>query len=96
MRELYYGYEYPTTNIEEILLTLITKGKVSLFDYPVLAGFRTRCSELINKHNIQLKTIKDTRCNKFGNTFTYHIHFLPTLEKEKAINLYKQLNKHYK
>ena len=35
--ELFEGYEYPTTNIQEVLLTLILQGYVSLFDFPPLS-----------------------------------------------------------
>ena len=76
----------PLTNTQEILYTLITQGYVSLFDFPYLAGFRTRVSELVNKHGIPLQTIKDKRHNKFGNAYTYHIHRL--LDRDHAKKVY--------
>lgn len=79
----------PLTNTQEILYTLISQGYVSLFDFPYLAGFRTRVSELVNKHGIPLQTIKHQRHNKFGNAYTYHIHKL--LDREHAKKVYELL-----
>lgn len=94
--ELFEGYEYPTTNTEEILLTLILQGRVSIFDFPYLSGFRTRVSELQLTHGLKLNRVLDKRCNNFGNQYSYAIHRLPPEEKENAIALYKKLNKNYK
>jgi hypothetical protein len=78
----------PTTNIQEVLYTLIIQGHVSILDYPYLSGFRTRVSEIVRKHGIHLNKKHDTRCNKFGNEYTYTIHFLPKQLKQKAIETY--------
>jgi hypothetical protein len=94
--ELFQGYEFPTTNTQEILLTLILQGYVSLFDFPYLASFRTRISELNNEYGLKLNRIIDQRNNKFGNSYYYAIHHLSPEEKENAILLYKKLNKNYK
>ena len=94
--ELFEGYEYPTTNTEEILLTLILQGYVSIFDFPYLSGFRTRVSNLQLVHGLKLNRVLNKRNNKFGNSFSYAIHRLPPEEKESAILLYKKLNKNYK
>jgi len=93
MRELYQNFEYPTTNIEEVLLTLITQGHVSIFDFPYLSSFRTRISELCRKYSLKLETQMIERNNKFGNRYKYGLHRLPEDQKEKAIALYKKLNK---
>lgn len=90
---LFQGYSFPKTNIQEILLTLILQGYVSLFDFPVMSGYRTRVSQLQLIHGLKLDRVTDTRCNKFGNTYVYAIHKLPESEKEKAIELYNKLNK---
>lgn len=79
----------PTTNTQEVLYTLIEQGHVSIFDFPYLSGFRTRVSELKRKHNVPINTISATRCNKFGNKYSYAIHKL--LNKEKAIEVYNRL-----
>jgi hypothetical protein len=94
--ELFEGYEYPTTNTEEILLTLILQGYVSLFDFAYLASFRTRISELNNEHGLKLNRVLDKKTNKFANSYSYAVHKLPAEEKDKAILLYKKLNKNYK
>jgi hypothetical protein len=83
----------PTTNIQEILYTLITQGHVSIFDFPYLSGFRTRVSELKLKYGLIIETKKDTRCNKFGNQYTYCIHFLHKEHQKKAIQVYVQMSK---
>ena len=79
----------PLTNNQEVLHVLITQGHVSIFDFPYLSGFRTRVSNLKLKFGIDLETIKNRRCNKFGNAYTYHIHRL--VNKEKAVEVYKKM-----
>lgn len=81
----------PKNNTQEVLLTLINFGKVSIFDFPYLSGFRTRISELNLKYNINLEAVSKTQKNRFGNTFTYVEHRLPISEKNKAIQLYNSL-----
>ena len=90
--EIFQGYPFPKTSEQEVLLTLLTQGHVSIFDFPYLSGFRTRISNLKLIHNIDLETKKATRCNKFGNTYTYSIHFLPGSIKEFAKDVYLKLN----
>jgi len=90
--QLFEGFKYPKTNQQEVLLTLITQGHVSIFDFSYMSGFRTRVSQLQTVHGLFFERILDKRCNKFGNTYTYAIHKLPESEKEKAIALYNKLN----
>jgi hypothetical protein len=85
------GYPFPKTSSQEVLLTLITQGYVSIFDFPYLSGFRTRVSELQTVYHIQLDRVLDKRCNKFGNTYTYAIHKLPDASKEKCIEVYLKM-----
>lgn len=92
-KDLYEGFQNPKSNTEEVLLTLITQGHVSIFDFPTLSGFRTRVSNLTCKHGLVLNTEMIEAINKFGNSYRYALHKLPEEEKEKAINLYKKLNK---
>ena len=94
--ELFEGYEYPTTSTEEVLLTLILQGHVSIFDFPYLSGFRTRVSNLVVIYGLKLNRVLDSKTNKYGNSYKYAIHRLPAEEKDKAILLYKKLNKNYK
>jgi hypothetical protein len=90
--ELFQGYPFPKTSEQEVLLTLLTQGHVSIFDFSYLSGFRTRISDLKLVHGITLETKKATRCNKFGNTYTYSIHFLPESIKQFAEEVYLKLN----
>lgn len=95
-KDLFQGYEFPQSSEQEVLLTLITQGHVSIFDFSYLSGFRTRVSDLQLKHGLFLERVTDTRYNKFGKAYNYAIHRLTEKEKPKAIELYKKLNKAYK
>ncbi len=90
--KLFQGFPFPKTSEQEVLLTLITQGHVSIFDFSYLSGFRTRVSELQSQHGLNLDRVTDTRCNKFGNSYSYAIHKLPESEKDTAIALYYKLN----
>ena len=89
---LFQVFPFPKTSEQEVLLTLILQGHVSIFDFPYLSGFRTRVSQLQTVHGLSLDRMMDKRCNKFGNIYSYAIHKLPEEQKEKAILLYNKLN----
>jgi hypothetical protein len=91
-QDLFQGFPFPKTSEQEVLLTLILQGYVSIFDHSYLSGFRTRVSQLKSIHGLTLETKKDTKTNKFGNQYIYSIHLLPEPEKQKAIDLYYKLN----
>lgn len=91
-QDLFQGYAFPKTSEQEVLLTLILQGHVSIFDFSYLSGYRTRVSQIQLIHGLKLDRVTDTRCNKFGNNYTYAIHKLPESEKQKAIDLYNKLN----
>ena len=91
-QDLFEGFPFPKTNEQEVLLTLILQGHTSFFDFNYMQGYRTRVSELQSNYGLALERVTDTRCNKFGNNYTYAIHKLPNSEKEKAIELYYKLN----
>lgn len=95
-QDLFQGYPFPKTSEQEVLLTLILQGHVSIFDFSYLSGYRTRVSELQLTHGLKLNRVLSNRSNKFGNQYSYAIHRLPPEEKEKAILLYQKLNKNYK
>lgn len=81
---------HPKSNKEEILLTMIKSGKVSIIDYPYMSGFRTRISEISKA--IKLKTVmSEVNYNKHGNHYIYAIHSLEN--KEQAIEYYIKLTK---
>lgn len=92
MNDLFNGLPQPKTSTQEVLLTLILQGNVSIFDFPYLSGFRTRISNLKLDYNLDIQTEKKTKENKFKNTYTYAYHTLPESEKQKAIDLYNELN----
>ena len=92
-QHLFKGFAYPKTNLQEVLITLILKGNVTLFDPSYMAGFRTRVSNLVLDYGLNLETTKAQRCNKFGNSYTYHIHKLPADQKDKAISIYNKMVK---
>jgi len=80
----------PKNNSQEVLLTLIKNGKVSIEDYPYLSGFRTRISELVREYGLILNPVKAT--NKFGRTIRYIEHHLEEIHIEKAIAIYNSFN----
>jgi hypothetical protein len=82
----------PKNNSQEVLMTLIKNGKVSIEDYPYLSGFRTRISELVREFGLVLnpKPVKTT--NKFGRTIRYIEHHLEEIHIEKAISIYNSFN----
>ena len=40
--DMFNDLPLPKTNNQEVLLTLILQGTVSIFDYAYMSGFRTR------------------------------------------------------
>lgn len=82
----------PKNNRQEVLLTLIKNGKVSIEDYPYLSGFRTRVSELVLYYGLILNTKPVKSTNKFGRTITFAEHHLEEVNIEKAIAIYNTIN----
>ena len=87
--DIFEGYPQPKTYLQEILLTAILNGRVSLFDFKYLSDFRKYISDLRLKHGIIFKHKEVTKISKFGNNYTYRVHILT--DKEHAENIYKQL-----
>lgn len=81
----------PKNNTQEVLFVLIQQGEVSIMDFPHLSGFRTRVSELQNKHGLRLTTKMKVKRNKFQNIYSYANHSLNDSNKKRAIELYKKL-----
>lgn len=81
----------PKTSKQEVLYTLITKGRVSIMDFPYLSGFRTRVSEFSCREGLKMRREKIKSYNKFGNSYTYVVHILE--DTEQAIELYKKMIK---
>ena len=82
----------PNSNKTEILYELIGNGSASIKTFGYMCGFRTRISELCLRDNLRLNKETLTDINKFGNTYTYVNHILPTAEVKKAIKIYKQIS----
>ena len=86
----------PKTNIQEVLYELITKGNASIETFGYMCGFRTRISQLKRIHDLYLVSFPCTEKNKFGNTYTYYIHFLKNIDRKAAVNIYKKLQENGK
>lgn len=82
----------PKSNKQEVLLTLIKKGKVSIKDFPYLSGFRTRVSELVLDNSLVLRNEYVTVKNKFNRSITYVEHHLDEKHIDTAIAIYNRLN----
>lgn len=81
----------PTTNLQEIIYTLIFNGHVSIMDFPYLSGFRTRVSELVNDFGLVLESERVKATNKFGNHYSYVVHKLNDKDLEQAFDIYQKL-----
>ena len=84
----------PKTTRAEVSYTMITKGKVSLLDHPLMARYRTRISELRLEYDFVFNS-KPVCLGKniHGNTKYMQLHTLPKNQKHKAIKVYNQINK---
>ena len=51
MNDLFDGLPMPKTATQEVLLSLILQGSVSIFDFAWMSGFRTRISNLKLDYN---------------------------------------------
>ena len=91
MNDLFNGLPQPKTATQEVLLSLILQGSVSIFDFAWMSGFRTRISNLKLVYNLNIDTEKLKKINKFGNHYTYCKHNLPDGEKQNAIDLYLEI-----
>ena len=81
----------PKNNKQEILLTLISNGRVSIFDYSYMSGFRTRISELIREHNLPLEKVQKISHNKYGRAYHYIEHRLAKENVKQAVQLYESI-----
>jgi hypothetical protein len=76
-----------------VLYTLIEKRGTSLKDFPHLAGFRTRISELKLKYNVKLISTPIPDMDIYGSPYYYKHHSLPADEVNNAIEVYNLINK---
>jgi len=91
MNDLFQGLPMPKTATQEVLLSLILQGSVSIFDFAWMSGFRTRISNLKLDYNLNIETEKLKKKNKFGNTYVYCNHILRENEKQNAIDFYYEM-----
>jgi hypothetical protein len=92
MNDLFNDLPQPKTATQEVLLSLILQGYVSIFDFAWMSGFRTRISNLKLDFGLNIETQRVNKKNKYGNTYVYHEHVLPDNQKQNAIDLYLKLN----
>jgi len=92
MNAEYKKYPKPKSHEQEVLFELITTGKASIETFSWMCGFRTRISKLILTHGLFLGRTPKSFTSKHGNTSTYYVHTLPESEKQKAVEIYYQLN----
>ena len=78
----------PKTTEQEILLHLIENGKVSIFDFPYLSGFRTRISNL-KKKGVEIESELIKGVNKYGNKYLFALHSI--IDKNTAVSIYENL-----
>ena len=83
----------PKTHLTEVLYELITKNEASIEEFYWMSGFRTRISDLKLKHGLNLDVSHVKTISKHGNSASYCKHSLPENQREKAINIYKDLTK---
>lgn len=83
-----YGLKTPKSHLQEVLLSLITKGKVSMYSTRYY-GTSKRVGELARDNGIAVSRRMIERKNKYNETERYAEYTLQ--DKEKAVNLYKRL-----
>jgi hypothetical protein len=83
----------PVNTTAEVLYVIITKGSASIEEFSWMAGFRTRISELNNKHLIPLLNTREKGRNKHGNQIWYKRHSLPIGDQNFALSVYDKINK---
>jgi hypothetical protein len=82
----------PKNQKAKILKALIECNEISERDFS-MNGFRTRISELINDYDVPIQHQWKEFTSEFGNPGRYRVHYLLTIDLEKATKIYEQLNK---
>lgn len=82
----------PINQTADILKVLIEQPGISekSFSYN---GFRSRISELRNIFGLNIRHVEKEFVNKFGHKSRYREHFLYDGDKEKAKEVYEEINK---
>ena len=79
----------PPNSIKSFILSELIKGHTISEKELNWNSFRSRLSELNQKIKIAFKWVEFK--NSFGHPGRYRVHFLEETEKEKAIEMYKNL-----
>ncbi|HTI94707.1 MAG TPA: hypothetical protein VL727_29150 [Puia sp.] len=83
--------EKPKTVKASILKALITMNEISEREYPY-NSFRSRISDLIHKHKVNVRFKERKAKNSFGNPMVYRVHYLWRSELSKAARVYREIN----
>lgn len=78
--------------LASVLKMLIENPSVSERDTP-FNGFRSRISDLRLKHNLEVRHTEVKFVNQFGRESSYRKHYLLEIDKEKGVELYREINK---
>lgn len=81
----------PTNQRADVLYRLIKRGELSERESN-MNGFRARISELIRKHNLTIQYRVQQFHSRYGKKSYYKVHYIPPDEKERAIEIYNQIN----
>ena len=80
-----------TSQLAAVLKMLIERDGVDERETP-FNGFRSRISDLILKHGLNIRFIMRPFINQFGRKSEYRRHFLLSSDKAEAVELYNKIN----
>lgn len=83
--------EPPKNQLAEVLHGLLTRNEISERDYS-LNGFRSRLSNL-RKKGLDIQSKWKDFTSKYGNPGKYKVHYLLSIDLEKAEKIYQEINK---
>jgi hypothetical protein len=78
--------------LASVLKMLLENESVSERD-TVFNGFRSRISQLRIKHKLYIRFREEKFKNQFGRESTFRRHYLMEIDKEKGLELYREINK---
>lgn len=82
----------PKGQLACVLKMLIENDSVSERETP-FNGFRSRISELRNDHGLNVRHTTASFVNQFNHKSSYRKHYLFKIDREKAIQIYNEINK---
>lgn len=78
--------------LASVLKMLLENESVSEQETP-FNGFRARISDLRLKHHLEVKNTEVKFTNQFGRKSSFMKHYLLEIDKEKGVELYREINK---